>query len=154
MKRYALHAFANQITPLKRNPDHIPSAKSSAPRLASSCLVPHWKSSTYAHPIVDPFHLIRAADLLLMNLKCISISHVKRFWTVSGLYTATIEEESDRSGSLALSLAEGIHQLLEGGGALDLEEDFIVVVGNLDIEMLTLATSFWLLRGTWASVVI
>jgi hypothetical protein len=118
-----------------------------------------------------------------MNLKCISISHVKlfgpscqllrpeldpknsgahletasiayRFWTVSGLYTTTIEEESDRSGSLALSLAEGIHQLLQGGGALDLEEDFIVVVGNLDIEMLTLATSLWLLGGTWASVVI
>ena len=70
------------------------------------------------------------------------------------MYTATIEEESDRSGSLALSLAEGIHQLLEGGGALDLEEDFIVVVGNLDVEMLTLATSLRLLGGTWASVVV
>jgi hypothetical protein len=35
-----------------------------------------------------------------------------RFRTVGWLYTAAIEEKPDRSGSLALSLAEGIHQLL------------------------------------------
>jgi hypothetical protein len=53
-----------------------------------------------------------------------------------------------------LSLAEGIHQLLEGGGTLDLEEDLIVVIGNLDVEMFTLATGLSLLWGTWASVVV
>jgi len=70
------------------------------------------------------------------------------------LYATTIEEEPDRSGSLALSLAEGIHQLLEGGGTLDFEEDLVVVVGDLDVEMLTLAAGLSLLRGTWASVVV
>jgi hypothetical protein len=35
-----------------------------------------------------------------------------RFRTVGWLYTAAIEEKPDRSGSLALSLAEGVHQLL------------------------------------------
>ena len=53
-----------------------------------------------------------------------------------------------------MSLAEGIHQLLEGGGTLDLEEDLIVVIGNLDVEMFTLATGLSLLWGTWASVVV
>jgi hypothetical protein len=77
-----------------------------------------------------------------------------RFWTVGGLYAATIKEEPDRSGRLALSLAEGIHQLLEGCGTLDLEEDLVVVVGNLNVEMLALATSLSLLGGTWASVIV
>ncbi len=77
-----------------------------------------------------------------------------RFRAVSGLYTATIEEKPDRSGSLALSFAKGIHQLFEGRGTLDFEEDFVVVVGNLDVEMLTLATSLSLFGGAWASVVV
>ncbi len=53
-----------------------------------------------------------------------------------------------------MSLAEGIHQLLEGGGTFDLEEDLVVVVGNLDVKMLTLATRLSLFGGTWASVVV
>ena len=77
-----------------------------------------------------------------------------RFRTVGWLYTAAIEEEPDRSGSLALSLAEGIHQLLECGGTLDLEEDLVVIVRDLDVEMLILATSLSLLGGSWASVVV
>jgi hypothetical protein len=70
------------------------------------------------------------------------------------LYTATIEEESDGVGSLALSLAEGVHQLLQGGGALDLEKDLIVVVGNLNVEMFGLTSAFWLLGGTGAAVLV
>lgn len=53
-----------------------------------------------------------------------------------------------------MSLAEGVHQLLQGGGTLDLEEDLVVVIGNLDVEMLTLATALSLLWGTWTSVVV
>ncbi|CZR68413.1 uncharacterized protein PAC_18312 [Phialocephala subalpina] len=34
-----------------------------------------------------------------------------------------------------MSLAEGVHQLLEDCSALDLEEDFIVVVGYFDVQM-------------------
>ena len=37
-----------------------------------------------------------------------------------------------------MALAEGIHELRKGGGALDLEENFVVVVRNLDIQMLAL----------------
>lgn len=65
--------------------------------------------------------------------------------------TATIEEETDGSWSFALSLAEGIHQFLQGSGTLDLEEDLVVVVGNLDIQVL--AASFWLL-WCWTSSVV
>ena len=38
--------------------------------------------------------------------------------------------------ALSLALAEGSHELLELGVALDLEEDFVVIVRHLDIEML------------------
>lgn len=51
---------------------------------------------------------------------------------------------------LALALAEGIHQLLELRGALDLEEDLVVVVGNLDVEVLGLRWPFVLIWG-WRS---
>jgi hypothetical protein len=40
-----------------------------------------------------------------------------------------------RLSSNALSLAEGVHQLLEDCSALDLEEDVIVVVGYFDVQM-------------------
>jgi len=53
-----------------------------------------------------------------------------------------------------LSLAESIHQLLKGSGTLDLEEDFIVVIGDLDIEVFTLATGLGLLWSAWASVIV
>ena len=77
-----------------------------------------------------------------------------RVGAVSCLYAAAVEEKSDGVGSLALSLAEGVHQLLQGGGALDFEEDLIVVVGNLDVEMFGLAGALWLLGGTWATILI
>lgn len=37
---------------------------------------------------------------------------------------------------LALSLAEGIHKFLQLRTPLDLEEDFIIVISNLDVEVL------------------
>jgi len=70
------------------------------------------------------------------------------------LYAATVEEEPDRGGSLALSLAKGVHQFLQCCGALDLKEDLIVVVGDLNVEMFTWATRLSLLGGTRASVVV
>jgi len=53
-----------------------------------------------------------------------------------------------------LSLAKGVHQFLQSGGALDLEEDLIVVIGDFNVEMLTLATGLSLLGGARASVVV
>jgi hypothetical protein len=70
------------------------------------------------------------------------------------LHTTTIEEEADGVGSLALSLTEGIHELLQGSGSLDLEEDLIVIVGDLDVEMFADGGTFWLLGRARASVLI
>jgi len=89
-----------------------------------------------------------------VHLECISVCHVKCFWTVGRLNTAAIEEESDRGGRLALSFAKSVHELLQSRGTLDLEEDFIVVVGDLNIEMLALTSTFRLLGRTGASVII
>lgn len=57
---------------------------------------------------------------------------------ISWLNSRTIKQEADAACGLALALAEGIHQLLELGGALDLEKDLVVVVGDFDIEVLGL----------------
>lgn len=54
---------------------------------------------------------------------------------------------------LALSLAECIHQLLQGCGSLDLEEDFVVVVGDLDVEVLDRGGSCFLLGRHFESLV-
>lgn len=59
-----------------------------------------------------------------------------RLWVVGGVDSLAIEEESDAGGGLALTLAEGVHELLQLGGALDLEVDFVVVVRDLDVEVL------------------
>ncbi|KAI6754342.1 hypothetical protein HG530_012856 [Fusarium avenaceum] len=55
---------------------------------------------------------------------------------VRGLDSRAVEEESHGAGGLSLAFAEGTHQLLELCGTLDLEEDFVVVVGNLDVQVL------------------
>lgn len=69
--------------------------------------------------------------------------------------TGAIEQEADGVGSFALSVAEGFHELLQLCGALDLEEDLIVVVGDFDVEMFDAAGStFWLLRRAGASVLV
>jgi hypothetical protein len=74
------------------------------------------------------------------------------FWAICRLNTASIEEETDRSGSLALPLAESIHQLLKSSSPLDFEEDLVVVIGDFDVEMFTLTGPFRFLGRTWASV--
>lgn len=55
---------------------------------------------------------------------------------VGGVDSLAVEEESHTGRGLSLTLAESIHELLELGGALDLEVDFVVVVGHLDVEVL------------------
>ena len=47
-----------------------------------------------------------------------------------------IEQKPDCLCVLTLPVAKGIHQFLEFGTPLDLKEDFIVVVGDLDVQML------------------
>lgn len=67
---------------------------------------------------------------------------------VGGVDALTVEEEATALRLLALSLAEGIHELLQLCRALDLEEDFIVVIGHLDIKVFAL---FW--RWLWCVAV-
>lgn len=60
-------------------------------------------------------------------------------WSVVAVDLDTIEEEPDGSALLALPLAESAHQLVQLGGLLDLEENFVVAIGNLDVEVLASA---------------
>lgn len=52
------------------------------------------------------------------------------------LHSRAVKQEPHRVEGLALALAKGRHELLELGAALDLEEDLVVVVGDLDVEVL------------------
>ena len=47
-----------------------------------------------------------------------------------------------------MALAEGVHELRKGGGALDLEENLVVVVRNLDVQMLALGLFVGIATGT------
>lgn len=58
-----------------------------------------------------------------------------RVWVVLWCDALSVEEESHATDVLSLAITECVHQLAEGGCALDLEEDLIVVVGNLDVQM-------------------
>jgi hypothetical protein len=80
--------------------------------------------------------ITRAADLLLVNFQGVAVGHFERIGRIRGLDTRAVKEESDRANGLALALAKGVHELLELSAALDLEEDLVVVVGDLDVEVL------------------
>ena len=67
---------------------------------------------------------------------CSRVTHDVR--GVAGVDSGAVEEEAHAGEGLALTLAEGVHELLQLGGALDLEEDLVVVVGHLDVQVLGL----------------
>lgn len=71
-----------------------------------------------------------------------------RVWAISWVDSRTIEEKSNRGRCFSLTLAEGVHELREGGGALDLEEDFVVVICDLDIQVLALRLIVRIATGT------
>lgn len=66
---------------------------------------------------------------------------------VCGVDSGAIEEEAHAGEGLALTLAEGVHELLELGSTLDLEEHLVVVVGDLDVQVLGLLGSFVLVAS-------
>jgi hypothetical protein len=110
-----------------------------------------------------------STDLFLMNLKCVTVLHIKlqvrsvgahqnfhnsathSVWTVGRLDSAAIEQESHRAWGATLSLAERVHQLLQSSSPLNLEEDFVVVVGDLDIEVVIVLGFLWY---CWATAVV
>lgn len=65
----------------------------------------------------------------------------------------SVEEEAHTLGRLALSLAEGIHEFLELSGALDLEEDLVVVIRDLDVQMLRGLWLIFRLVAGWGAVI-
>lgn len=58
-----------------------------------------------------------------------------QFGIIRGIHPLPIKQEPTALQRLALALAEGIHQLLQLRCALDLEEDFVVVVRHFDVEV-------------------
>ena len=75
-------------------------------------------------------------------------------WRIRWLDSATIKEEANGGGVLPLAFAEGVHELLELGGALNLEEDLVVVVGNFDVEVLGLLWALVLVGDWWAAAAV
>lgn len=58
--------------------------------------------------------------------------------TVGSLHPLTIKQKANAARVLAAAIAESIHEFLESGGLLDLEEDLVVVICDLDVEVLRL----------------
>lgn len=66
--------------------------------------------------------------------------------------SGSIEQEANASRRLSLTVAKRVHQLLELSRPLDLEEHFIVTVGDLDVEVLGLFAGFRLGGGAVVGV--
>ena len=75
----------------------------------------------------------------------LSITHP--LGVVGRVDSGAVEEEAHAGEGLSLTLTEGIHELLQLGCALDLEEHLVVVVGDLDVEVLGLLGSLVLVAG-------
>lgn len=71
-----------------------------------------------------------------------------RLRCISRVDSCPIKEEADTCHRFALTLAERVHELVESGCALDLEEDFVVVVGDFDVEVFGLRNIFSS-AGSW-----
>ena len=69
------------------------------------------------------------------------MSQTHRVGIVRWVHALAVKQESHTLWRLALTLAEGIHQLLESSCSLDLEEDFVVGIGDLDVEVFGLVVS-------------
>ena len=59
-----------------------------------------------------------------------------RLWVVCRLHTLAVKEETHTRNVLALAITERIHEFLELGSPLDLEEHLVVVIRHLDIKVL------------------
>lgn len=70
-----------------------------------------------------------------------------RVWVVGWVDSLTVKQEAHAGWGLALTLTEGVHELLQLGRALDLEEDLVVVVRHLDVKVLRLRLVFGLVGG-------
>lgn len=62
-------------------------------------------------------------------------------------HSGAVKKETDGGGLLSLPFTEGIHEFLQLSRPLDLEENLIVVIGDLDVEVLDSAS--WGLASLW-----
>ena len=74
-----------------------------------------------------------ATNLLLMDLERVAVLHLEGVGRVGRLDALALKEEAHRVQALALTLAKGVHELVELGRTLDLEEDLVVVIRDLDV---------------------
>lgn len=56
-------------------------------------------------------------------------------WSVGCVHALAVEQEAHTLRSLALSVAEGVHELLELCRSLDLEEHFVASIRHLDVQV-------------------
>lgn len=70
-------------------------------------------------------------------------------WSVWWVHPLPIEEKATGLDRLALPLTEGIHELLQLRRPLDLEEDFVIVVGDLDVDVAGLLRLFCRSIAAW-----
>lgn len=81
-----------------------------------------------------------------MGLDSVAILNLESLGGVGVGDTLTVVEESEGSLLLTLSLAEGVDELLELCGLLDLEEDLRGGVGHLDVDVLRVVLCLFRLR--------
>lgn len=86
---------------------------------------------------------------MLSPTKCASLHNrsacTHHLRVVLRVHSVAVVEEAHGVRALAGTLAKGVHELLELGGALDLEEHLVVVVGDLDVQVLGLLRRLFLL---------
>ena len=63
------------------------------------------------------------------DIDFIAIFHVEFLGSLGFVEALAVEEETDIVGRESLALAVGVHEFLELSGGLDLEEDFLAVLG-------------------------
>lgn len=86
--------------------------------------------------------IVRIRDVLAHAVYCATVCATHHLRVVCGVDSGAVEEEAHAGEGLALTLTEGVHELLQLGRTLDLEEHLVVVVGDLDVQMLRLLGSF------------
>lgn len=81
------------------------------------------------------FRLVAAANLFLVHFEGVTVCHFESIRRISRLHARTVKKEAHRADGLALAFAKRIHQLLQLGATLDLEEDLVVIICDFDVQM-------------------
>ena len=68
--------------------------------------------------------LLSSSDLLDHHINLVSVLHVELLGGLTFVQAFSVEEEADIGDVEALTLAVGIHELLELSGILDLEKEY------------------------------